>query len=104
MEIIDMSTKIRIQSDENQSSTSALVKSAISAEITRLEMAIELSLTRLNIFEKKYHVSSEKFILGMVAEDLDGGDEEYIIWMGEFRLKQKLEKKLSRLRSIEYEH
>lgn len=99
-----MATKIHIQSDEDIASTFALVRSAISAEIARIEMAIDLSAKRLRPFEKKYHVTSEHFISCMAAEDLEGGDDEYIEWMGEFRLKQKLEEKLSRLKSIEYEN
>lgn len=99
-----MAAKIRIQSSEDLASTSALVKSAIAAEIARLEMALDLSARRLAPFEKKYLVTSEHFISEMAAEDLDGGDDEYVSWMGEFRLKQKLEEKLSKLKNIEYEN
>jgi hypothetical protein len=38
----------------------------------------------------------------MVAEDLQGGDDEYVQWAGEYRLAQRLREKLHRLREIEY--
>ncbi len=99
-----MTTKVYIQSDEDQAAMFVLVKSAVAAEIARIEMAIQLSLKRLKPFEDKYSVTSEYFITEMSAEDLDGGDDEYVHWAGEYRLRQKLKKKLSRLQNIKYEN
>lgn len=81
-----------------------LVKSAIDAEIARLELASEMATKRLLPFEKKYNVASEHFIANLAAEDLDGGDDEYVSWAGEYKLKKRLEKKLEQLREIEYGH
>ncbi len=97
-----MAAKLFIKSMEGSDSTLCSVKSAIFAEITKLEMAFELAIQRLSPFEKKYNVSSDYFIDHMAAEDLEGGDDEYVNWAGEYMLKQKLEKKLSDLKGIEY--
>ena len=79
-----------------------LIQTAIQNEINRLELAIKLAKKRLIPFEQKYGVSSEKFMTDMAAEDLTGGDEEYIHWAGEFKLKERLYLKLAQLRSITY--
>lgn len=57
---------------------------------------------RLAPFEDKYGVTSEHFISEMAAEDLDGGDAEYVQWAGEYQLMQRLQDKLRRLRGIEF--
>jgi len=79
-----------------------LVRSAIDGETTRLELALKLAVQRLMPFERKYGVSSEHFIATMAAEDLAGGDDEYVQWAGEYKLMQRLEEKLARFREIEY--
>ena len=38
----------------------------------------------------------------MTAEDLAGGDDEYVRWAGEFRLMERLQAKLQRLQEVEY--
>lgn len=79
-----------------------LIQLAIENEISRLQLAIKLADKRLMPFEQKYGLSSETFIIEMVAEDLEGGDEEYIDWAGEFKLKERLYRKLKQLQSIAY--
>jgi len=79
-----------------------LVRAAVNGEIVRLGLALNLARERLLPFERKYGVSSEYFISEMVAEDLKGGDDEYVQWAGEYRLMQRLEEKLVRLREVEY--
>ena len=54
------------------------------------------------LLNKKNQVSSEHFITEMHAEDLSGGDDEYIRWAGEYELMQRLQKKLQQLQEIEY--
>jgi hypothetical protein len=38
----------------------------------------------------------------MTAEDLVGGDDEYVHWAGEYRLRQRLLQKLDALRGINF--
>jgi|YNPNPStandDraft_1061719.scaffolds.fasta_scaffold07188_2 hypothetical protein len=79
-----------------------LVRAAINSEIMRLELALQLARERLLPFERKYGVSSEYFITAMTAEDLQGGDEEYVQWAGEYQLMRRLEERLTNLREVQY--
>lgn len=79
-----------------------LVRAAVNGEIVRLELALHLARERLLPFERKYGVTSKHFVEHMTAEDLQGGDDEYVQWAGEYRLMQRLEEKLARLQEVEY--
>jgi hypothetical protein len=79
-----------------------LVKTAIDGEIARLEMALATAYKRLLRFEEKYGIRSDQFINTMSAEDLEGQDDEYVQWAGEYGLLQRLQQKLEQLRGIEY--
>jgi len=99
-----MSVRLYIKSKKKARTVMPLVKSAIEAEITHLKLAIKLAKKRLAPFEKKYQVPSDYFIKNMASEDLEGGDDEYISWAGEYELKQRLMKKLCHLQEIEYDN
>lgn len=94
-----MST-IYVEPAQNANQVLYLVQSAIEGERTRLELALKLARERLVPFEQKYSVSSEYFISEMAAEDLKGGDEEYVRWAGEYRLMQRLQGRNQQLREI----
>lgn len=96
-----MST-IFVQPVERAEQLLPLVRAAVNGEIVRLEMALNLARTRLLPFESKYGVTSEHFIEHMSAEDLEGSDDEYVQWAGEYHLMQRLEEKLVRLQEVEY--
>ena len=97
-----MTTTVYVESDRPTRETMQLVQSAISKEIATLKLAIKAGERRLAEFEEKYGVSSEHFVTEMAAEDLGGGDDEYIRWSGEFELTQSLKEKLQRLVEIDY--
>ena len=78
-----------------------LVRSAIENEVTKLELALQMARKRLAPFEEKYGVT-EYFITAMTAEDLEGKDEEYVHWAGEYKLMQRLQDKLRKLQEISY--
>ncbi|GAK49512.1 hypothetical protein U14_00734 [Candidatus Moduliflexus flocculans] len=99
-----MKTMVSVKSERNAATMLHLVQSSIEGEALKLELAVELANKRLQPFETKYRVTSEEFIARFAAEDLEGGDDEYVRWAGEFRLKQRLLDKLAQLREIEYEH
>ena len=80
-----------------------LVRTAVEGEIARLELAMEQAQSRLEPFEKKYGVSSEHFITEMASEDLEGHDDEYVQWAGEYMLLQRMHEKLQNLGEIRYE-
>ena len=81
-----------------------LLKSAVSSKIARIQLSIDLTQQKLSAFEKRYNVPSEHFFEKMAAEDLDGGDMEYVEWAGEYQILQRLEKQLKQLQKIEYAH
>jgi hypothetical protein len=87
-----MSVTLSIKSNQAEDDLLQLVKSAIYSEIVRLELALEVAQKRLEPFEKKYKIKSEQFISELSAEDLEGGDEEYVSWAGEFKLKATIGK------------
>lgn len=97
-------TTIYIEPAQEASEVLLLVQSAIESEVTRLELALKMAEKRLAPFEEKYHVTSDYFMAEMAAEDLAGGDDEYVTWAGEYKLKQRLQEKLRQLQEISYGH
>lgn len=86
----------------NQEGSAEIVKMAVSAEIKRLEIALNKTEKEIQKFEKKYKIPSKKFLKDYSAEDLDGGDQEYIRWVGELQIKERVIENLRRLKSIKY--
>jgi hypothetical protein len=99
-----MSTTLYVKSAQNSSTILHLIKSTIDNEIVKLELAVKIADKHLKPFEEKYQISSDYFISHLAAEDLEGGDDEYVRWAGEYQLKQRLLQKLEQLREIEYDH
>ena len=79
-----------------------LVKSAINSEIKNLKRSIEKSNKLLKEFEIKYQISSDLFLSDWTAEDLEDRDDEYVNWVGEIKVKQRLVSALQKLEGIEY--
>ena len=96
-------TTLYVESVQDAGEILRLVQSAIESEIAKLELAIKMAEKRLTPFEQKYKVTSDHFITQMVAEDLDGDDEEYVRWAGEYKLMQRLQDKLRKLQEINYD-
>jgi hypothetical protein len=94
-------TILHIEPTQDSDEVLHLVRSAIESEIAKLQLALKMAAKRLVPFEEKYGVTSEYFTAAMVAEDLEGGDDEYVRWAGEYQLKQRLEEKLRKLREID---
>ncbi len=93
-------TKLKIISDKE--GTTDIIKSAISAEIKRLELGLNKTNKEIKKFEEKYKISSESFLKEFAAEDLKGGDDEYIRWSGELKIRDKILEDLKKLKDIEY--
>jgi hypothetical protein len=45
-------------------------------------------------------INSPKYL----AEDLRGGDEEYVHWSGELQLRERIARDIEQLKCIEYVH
>jgi hypothetical protein len=92
--------KLKIISDEED--VTDVIKSAISAEIKRLEIGLNRTNREIKRFEDEYKVSSEVFLKEITAEDLKDGDDEYIRWAGELKIKDIILDELKKLKDIEY--
>lgn len=93
--------KLQIQSETNDSAVD-IIKSAIAAEIKRLEIGLQKTGKQIRQFEQTYNISSEKFLADFAAENMKHGDAEYVEWAGELRIRDKIAADLKRLREIEY--
>ena len=96
-----MTTRMVIEFDEVQAYRSVL--SAIDAYKQRLKAGIARGRRQLAVFEERYGVSTEHFLTQMAAEDLAGGDLEYVEWAGEAKLLDSLETELAELEQARYE-
>lgn len=94
-------TEIILKSSDGPQAT-IVIRNAIDKEIARLEKAAERALVQLKRFEDKYYVSSSEFAERFTVEDLSGQDLEYVEWMGEYRLFQKLSEDLALLKNLTY--
>lgn len=86
----------------NPDHASLVVKEALELEKMRVRHSLELTKNRLKRFEKKYNVSSNTFINQWSAEDLKGGDMEYVEWAGEYRFALNLAERFDTLKSIKH--
>jgi hypothetical protein len=74
---------------------------AVDLDKHQVETSIQQTKARLRRFEEQYQVSTTYFLNHMTAEDLTGGDWEYIEWAGEAKLLQGLETELKDLKLLE---
>ena len=79
--------------------THALVQ-AINLYRTQLQASIRRSRRKLAQFERLYGVSTDTFLRDMAAEDLPGGDLEYIEWAGEAHLLEGLESEIGEIERV----
>ena len=79
------------------------VLQAIESYKARLRASIERTRRRLAEFEQRYNVGTDHFLREMTAEDLEGGDLEYVEWAGEAKLLQGLEAELAELEHVRYQ-
>jgi hypothetical protein len=79
------------------------VLQAIESYKARLRASIERTKRSLAEFEQRYDVGTDHFLREMTAEDLEGGDLEYVEWAGEAKLLQGLEAELAELEHARYQ-
>ena len=80
----------------DQGSAQTVVQ-ALEAYKLRLRANITRTKRRLATFEARYGVDTRRFLHAMAAEDLQGGDLEYVEWAGEAKLLEGLEAELREL-------
>jgi len=79
------------------------VLQALETYKSRLRAGIERTKQRLAGFESRYGVDTPHFLQEMSAEDLQGGDLEYVEWAGEAKLLKHLEVELLELEDARYQ-
>jgi len=87
---------------DNPARVTELIKRAIAAEIARIEKSLKFTKKRLSYFEDKYNQPSNQLKNRLRAEDMDGGDLEYLEWAGEYQLFLDLEEQIKVLKGLEY--
>ena len=92
--------KVKIISERED--VTDIIKIAISSEIKRLEIGLNRTNKEIKKFEEKYRTFSEMFVKEYTSEDLTGGDDEYIMWSGELKLRDSILEEIEKLKDIEY--
>jgi hypothetical protein len=96
-----MSVQLVIELREKQGAQPVI--QAIESYKARLRASIERTQRRLVQFEQRYGVDTAHFLQEMTAEDLEGGDLEYVEWAGEAKLLEGLEAELTELEHARYQ-
>ena len=81
---------------------SEILKEALEKEKLRIKYSLDLAVNRLKKFEQKYNIPTKTFINQWSAEDLKGGDIEYVEWAGEYEFLMRLNEQMAVLKSIEH--
>ena len=55
-----------------------------------MEIGLNRTEQEIEKYEKKYQVNSKVFLKDFTADDLNEGDNEYIKWSGEIKLKKRI--------------
>ncbi len=96
-----MSVQMTIDLPEQSIANSIL--HAVEAYKYRLRASIRHTKRQLQRFEQQYNVTTAYFLDQMAAEDLEGGDMEWIEWAGEADMLEGLEKELQMLEATHYQ-
>ncbi len=70
---------------------------------SKLRASIQRTRRNLKSFEQRYGVTTAMFLRETMAEDLAGGDLEYVEWAGEAKLLEGLETELRELEDVRHQ-
>ncbi|MEZ4525541.1 MAG: hypothetical protein R2941_06430 [Desulfobacterales bacterium] len=93
---------VRLQIISDRDNIIPVIQDAIEAKRKRMEIGFRKTEKEIQRFEIKYNISSDKFLASCTAEDLAGGDEDYISWMGELKLRDAILEEMQAISEIEY--
>jgi hypothetical protein len=99
-EEVSLMSKLKIIYDKED--IPDIIKSAISAEVKRLEVGLDKTNKEIKKLEEKYAISSKEFSKKITADDLKGGDYDYVKWSGELKIRERILQDLKRLKNIKY--
>jgi len=94
---------IQMTFELSNSQTAQTIVRALNLYQSRLQASVARTRRRLVEFEQRYQVTTPYFLSNMVAEDLPGGDWEYVEWAGEAKLLAGLEMELQGLQHVNYQ-
>lgn len=78
-----------------------LVEAALANELRLLEAGIKRTEQRINGFETKYQLPTDKFIRGFENDEFEES-LEFAEWVGEYRLLERLQEKANVIRGIKF--
>ncbi|OGO40587.1 MAG: hypothetical protein A2Z03_02320 [Chloroflexi bacterium RBG_16_56_8] len=96
-----MSVQMVIEFSDRQGAQVAI--QALETYKVHLRAAIERTRHHLAEFEQRYAATTAQFLDNMTAEDLKGGDLEYVEWAGEAKILAGLESELGELEHARYQ-
>jgi hypothetical protein len=96
-----MTLQLTIEVESQQAAQSVL--QALEAYKDQLRQSIARTERHLQTFEERYGVPTHIFIAEMTADDLVGGDLDYIEWSGEYELLKGLQQELQELDRVRYQ-
>jgi hypothetical protein len=94
--------RIVLNAQRDEDGVVDIIQAVIFAEIKRLEIGLSKTNMQIEKFETEYKVTSEVFQKELSAENLKKGDQEYIEWAGELKIREKITEDLRKLKEIEY--
>jgi hypothetical protein len=97
----EMTVQLTIEVVSQQAAQSVL--QALEAYKEQLRQSIARTERHLQAFEERYGVPTHLFIAEMTADDLAGGDLDYIEWSGEYELLKGLQQELQELDRARYQ-
>ena len=95
-----MSVQMVIELRDRDSAQTVL--QALDVYKVHLRSGIERTQRRLAEFEARHGMDTSRFLREAAAEDLNGGDIEYVEWAGEAKLLEGLEGELRELEDARY--
>ena len=94
-----MAISLTLELTDNR--TTQAIGQALDLYRSQLQMSIRRSRRKLALFEQQYGVPTAHFLTDMTAEDLSGGDLEYIEWAGEANLLEGLESEIEEIERVQ---
>src|SRR6266568_215749 len=91
----------RVTELDNRQGAETIIQ-ALDAYEVRLQASLDRTKRHLAALETRYGVDTAHFLRDMTAEDLAGGDLEYVEWAGEAKMLEGLEAELRELEDARY--
>jgi phage shock protein A len=95
-------TELTLISHED-SALQPLIEGAISEALRSTQSGIDRCQARIKAFEQQYSMTSAEFLQRYENDELQE-TLEFDEWIGEIRMFQRLQEKVTRLRGVEFVH